>query len=35
MAVLGWSWHGLKHANPRLSRWITAGVAALLVIQLL
>jgi hypothetical protein len=35
MAALGWSWHWLKHANLRLSRWITAGVAALLVIQLL
>jgi uncharacterized membrane protein len=35
MAVLGWSWHWLKHADPRLSQWITAGVAALLVIQLL
>jgi uncharacterized membrane protein len=35
MAALGWSWHRLKHASPSLSRWITAGVAALLVIQLL
>jgi uncharacterized membrane protein len=35
MAALGWSWHWLKHASPRLSQWITAGVAALLVIQLL
>ena len=35
MAALGWSWHWVKHANPRLSQWITAGVAALLVIQLL
>ena len=35
MAALGWYWHGLKHARPRLARWITAGVAALLVIQLL
>jgi uncharacterized membrane protein len=35
MAVLGWSWHWLKHARPRLARWVMAGVAALLVIQLL
>jgi len=35
MAALGWYWHGLKHARPRLARWVTAGVAALLVIQLL
>jgi hypothetical protein len=35
MAALGWYWHGLKHARPRQARWITAGVAALLVIQLL
>jgi uncharacterized membrane protein len=35
MAAVGWSWHWLKHASPRLSQWITAGVAALLVIQLL
>jgi uncharacterized membrane protein len=35
MAALGWYWHWLKHASPRLARWITAGVAALLVIQLL
>jgi hypothetical protein len=35
MATLGWSWHWVKHANPRLSQWITAGVAALLVMQLL
>jgi hypothetical protein len=35
MAALGWSWHGLKHARPRLARSITAGVAAVLVIQLL
>jgi uncharacterized membrane protein len=35
MAALGWSWHWLKHANPRLSHWVTAGVAALLVMQLL
>jgi hypothetical protein len=35
MAALGWSWHWLKHARPRLARWVTAGVAALLVIQLL
>ena len=35
MAVLGWAWHWLKHARPRLSQWITAGVAALLIVQLL
>jgi hypothetical protein len=35
MVALGLSWHWLKHANPRLSHWVTAGVAALLVIQLL
>ena len=35
MAALGWFWHGLKHTRPRLAKWITAGVAALLVIQLL
>jgi hypothetical protein len=35
MAALGWYWHWLKHARPRLARWVTAGVAALLVIQLL
>ena len=35
MAGLGWYWHGLKHSHPRLARWVTAGVAALLVIQLL
>jgi hypothetical protein len=35
MSALGWYWHGLKHARPRLGRWITAGVAAILVIQLL
>jgi hypothetical protein len=35
MAALGWYWHGLKHSRPRLARWVTAGVAALLVIQLL
>lgn len=35
MAALGWYWHGLKHTRPRLAKWITAGVAALLVIQLL
>jgi uncharacterized membrane protein len=35
MAALGWYWHWLKHARPRLAKWITAGVAALLVIQLL
>jgi uncharacterized membrane protein len=35
MAALGWYWHGLKHARPHLARWITAGVASLLVIQLL
>jgi uncharacterized membrane protein len=35
MAALGWYWHGLKHASPRLARWVTAGVAALLVIRLL
>jgi len=35
MAALGWYWHGLKHARPWLARWVTAGVAALLVIQLL
>jgi len=35
MAALGWYWHGLKHTRPRLARWITAGVAALLVVQLL
>jgi uncharacterized membrane protein len=35
MAVLGWYWHRLKHASPGLARWVTAGVAAVLVIQLL
>ena len=35
MAALGWSWHWLKRARPVLARWIMAGVAALLVIQLL
>lgn len=35
MAALGWWWHWLKHAYPRLARWIMAGVAGLLVIQLL
>jgi hypothetical protein len=35
MAALGWSWHWLKRARPALARWIMAGVAALLVIQLL
>jgi hypothetical protein len=35
MAAFGWSWHWLKHARPRLARWIMAGVAALLTIQLL
>jgi len=35
MAALGWYWHGLKHSRPRLARWVTVGVAALLVIQLL
>jgi hypothetical protein len=35
MAALGWYWHWLKHAQPGLARWLTAGVAALLVIQLL
>jgi len=35
MAALGWSWHWMKHARPRLARGIMAGVAALLVIQLL
>jgi uncharacterized membrane protein len=35
MAALGWYWHGLKHARPRLARLVTAGVAVLLVIQLL
>ena len=35
MAALGWYWHWLKHASPGLARWVTAGVAAVLVIQLL
>jgi uncharacterized membrane protein len=35
MAALGWYWHGLKHTRPRLARWITAGVATVLLIQLL
>ena len=35
MAALGWSWHWLKRGRPALARWIMAGVAALLVIQLL
>jgi uncharacterized membrane protein len=35
MAALGWYWHWLKHARPGLARWVMAGVAAVLVIQLL
>jgi hypothetical protein len=35
MAALGWYWHWLKHARPALAKWVTVGVAALLVIRLL
>ena len=35
MAALGWYWHWLKHAHSTLAKWTMAGVAALLVIQLL
>jgi uncharacterized membrane protein len=35
MAALGWYWHWLKHSRPRVARWVTAGVAAVLVTRLL
>jgi len=35
MAALGWYWHWLKHARPRLATWTTAGVALLLTARLL
>jgi uncharacterized membrane protein len=35
MAALGWYWHWVKHARPRLARWTTAAVAAVLIGRLL
>jgi hypothetical protein len=35
MAALGWYWHWLKHARPRLATWTTAAVAVLLTVRLL
>jgi len=35
MAALGWYWHWLKHARPRVATWTAAAAAALLVGRLL
>ena len=35
MAALGWYWHWLKHARPRVARWTMVGVAGALVARLL
>ena len=35
MAVLGWYWHWLKQAQPRVAAWTMVGVAGVLVARLL
>jgi hypothetical protein len=35
MAGLGWAWHGLKHARPRVAQWARVAVGIVLVARLL